>query len=153
MSGMAGVLDELKALADSDHPRRDRAHKAASLIRAARTYRWVGLYDVTATEIVAIGWTGSQAPAYPRFPVTQGLNGAAVAAREPVVVPDVTKDPRYLTTFGSTRSEAIFPVQGSDDGSIVGTIDVASDLVDAFEREDETFLQDCARVLLPLWRP
>jgi L-methionine (R)-S-oxide reductase len=153
MSGMGGVLDELKALADSDLPRRDRAHKAASLIRSARMYRWVGLYDVTAAEIVAIGWTGSQAPAYPRFPVTQGLSGAAVAAREPIVVPDVTKDPRYLTTFGSTRSEAIFPVKADADGGVFGTIDVESERVNAFQLEDETFLQDCARVLLPLWRP
>jgi putative methionine-R-sulfoxide reductase with GAF domain len=62
------------------------------------------------------------------------------------------KDPRYLITFGSTLSEAIFPVQSADEGSIVGTIDVESDLVDAFQPEDEAFLRECNRVLPPLWQ-
>jgi L-methionine (R)-S-oxide reductase len=75
-----------------------------------------------------------------------------VAAQEPIVVPDVTKDPRYLTTFGSTRSEPISPVQSADEGSIVGTIDVESAFVDAFGREDETFLRECTRALLALWQ-
>ncbi len=43
------------------------------------------------------------------FPVTQGLSGAAVASGETVVVGDVSKDPRYLTAFGSTRSEGCWP--------------------------------------------
>jgi hypothetical protein len=38
----------------------------------AGCYRWVGLYEVTEQEIVAIGWSGPGAPVYPRFPVTQG---------------------------------------------------------------------------------
>jgi len=68
------------------------------------------VYEVTEQEIVAIGWSGPGAPVYPRFPVTQGLSGAAVAARDAVVVNDVTADPRYLTAFASTLSEAIIPV-------------------------------------------
>jgi L-methionine (R)-S-oxide reductase len=100
---------------------------------------------------VAIAWTGSDAPAYPRFPVSQGLSGAAVATGQPVVVQDVSRDPRYLTTFGSTRAEAIFPVTALHDGRIVGTIDVESDRVGAFQAEDEAFLRDCALMLRPLW--
>jgi GAF domain-containing protein len=71
----------------------------------ARDYRWVGLCEVTNVEIRAIAWTGADAPAFPRFPVTQGFCGAAVKARTSVIVGDVRNDPRYLTTFGSTQSE------------------------------------------------
>lgn len=53
--------------------------------------------------------TGVDAPAHPTFPSTHGLNGAAVARKQPVVVQDVSKDARYLTTFGATKTEAIFP--------------------------------------------
>ncbi len=110
----------------------------------------MGLYDVTATEIAAIAWTGTEPPAYPTFPVTKGLSGAAVADRRPVIVQDVTKDARYLTAFGSTRSEAIFPIAAG--GAVVGTLDVESDRVNAFGAEDETFLSECARLLEALWR-
>jgi L-methionine (R)-S-oxide reductase len=81
--------------------------------------------------------------------VTQGLSGAAVATRKPVVVQDVTADPRYLTAFGSTCAEAIFPV--AIDGRVVGTIDVESDRTNAFGTQDVEFLKTCTLILSPLW--
>lgn len=63
---------------------------------------------------------------------------------------NVRQDPRYLTTFGATRAEAIIPVRDRDRG-VVGTIDVASDHVEAFSREDIEFLEMCAVALKPLW--
>jgi GAF domain-containing protein len=141
----------LNHVAVSAAARSAQAREAAELIRAARDFHWVGLYDVTQTEIILIAWTGAGAPAFPRFPVGQGLNGAAVASRQNVVVQDVTKDARYLTTFGATRAEAIFVVASPANGRIVGTIDVESERVAAFTPEDETFLGRCAEALGPLW--
>ncbi len=109
------------------------------------------MYDVTPTEITAIAWTGSDAPMFPSFARTQGLNGAAVEARAPIIVQDVARDERYLTTFGATRAEAIFPVAAPEGGQIVGTIDVESDRTDAFTVEDEVFLRGCALALAGLW--
>jgi L-methionine (R)-S-oxide reductase len=148
---MESVLDELRRLGESSLGRRAKARQAADLIRTARSYHWVGLYDVKEAEITAIGWTGSDTPAFPSFARTQGLNGAAVAARAPVIVQDVTRDERYLTTFSATRAEAIFPVATREDGQIVGTIDVESDRTDAFTAEDEAFLRSCAVALAGLW--
>ena len=51
------------------------------------------------------------APAFPVFPRTHGLNGAAVVEQRPIVINDVRNDSRYLTTFGTTLAEAIVPVQ------------------------------------------
>jgi len=118
---MDEVLEQLRSIVATRDERPRRARRAAEAIRDARGYRWVGLYDVAATEIVAIGWSGAVAPAFPRFPLGQGLNGAAVRSARPVVVPDVSADPRYLTTFGSTGAEAIFPVVSST-GEVIGTI-------------------------------
>jgi L-methionine (R)-S-oxide reductase len=83
-------------------------------------------------------------PAYPRFPVTQGLSGAAVATRRAVVVNDVTADPRYLTAFASTRSEAVVPVLGPGTGAAVGTLDVESAERDAFTDADRLALERVA---------
>jgi GAF domain-containing protein len=148
---MDDVLGRLRDVVTADIERPLKAREAAELVRQARSYRWVGLYDVSSSEIAAIAWTGTTAPAYPRFPVTQGLSGAAVATRQPVIVQDVTQDSRYLTAFGSTRSEAIFPVAVCENGRIVGTIDVESDRVTAFSADDEAFLGRCAQILIPIW--
>ncbi len=97
-----------------------------------------------------VAWTGPDAPAYPRFPATRGLCGAAVRSRAPVVVGDVTQDARYLTTFSGTRSEIVVPVTSAG-GTVLGLIDVESERLQAFTDADCAFLQQCASVLLPLW--
>ncbi len=126
-----------------------KARVLARALQQARGYHWVGLYDVTPTEIRAIGWTGPAVPTFHTFPRSQGLNGAAVASGRPVVVRDVSKDPRWLTTFGTTRAEAIFPVALA--GLVVGTIDVESDRVGAFSPADKAFLEAAAQALAPFW--
>jgi L-methionine (R)-S-oxide reductase len=105
---------------------------------------------VTDQEITAIGWSGPAAPAHPRFPVTQGLSGAAVATGCAVVVGDVTADPRYLTAFASTLSEVIIPVVDPDTGTVVGTLDVESAERDAFTDADRQALEGCAAALAGL---
>jgi GAF domain-containing protein len=145
------VLDRLRSILAEPGDRTRKARRAAEAIRAAREYRWVGLYDVGAAEIVAVGWSGTVAPAFPRFPMDQGLNGAAVRSARPVVVQDVSADPRYLTTFPSTGAEAIFPIVSPSTGEVVGTIDAESDRANAFTSDDDAFLSACAGALAPLW--
>jgi L-methionine (R)-S-oxide reductase len=125
--------------------------RVAALIRQAGSYRWVGPYAVTEQEIIAIGWSGPGAPAHPRFRVTQGLSGAAVATKGAVVVNDVTADPRYLTAFASTLSEAIVPVVDPGTGTVVGTLDVESAERDAFTEADRQALEECAAALRGLF--
>lgn len=142
---------DLRQELENPGPRATRALRGAEWIRQARAYRWVGIYDVTPSEIAAVAWTGPTAPAFPRFPRSQGLSGAAVASGEPVVVQNVAADPRYLTAFGSTRAEAIFPIRAPGGGGIVGTLDVESDQRNAFTTDDVTFLAACASTLAVLW--
>jgi len=132
-----------------DWPREQKATRIAELIRASRGFHWVGVYAVQGEEIAGIGWTGAQAPAFPCFPATQGLCSAALALRTPVVVGDVRRDPRYLTTFGSTVSEAIVPVIRGD--AVLGLIDVESDRLNAFIPPDIDFLKQCAALIGPLF--
>lgn len=146
---MNDVASRLGDLARSSGTRAERARAAAGLIRLARPYRWVGLYDVTAIEIAIIAWDGPEPPTYPRFPASKGLNGAAVASKRPVVVQDVANDPRYLTTIGGTRGEMIYPILRS--ATVIGTTDVESERLNAFCGEDESLLATCAAAVSWLW--
>jgi GAF domain-containing protein len=146
-TALRGIQDALA----SDLGRAEKAVRVATLIRQAGGYRWVGLYAVADHEITAIGWSGPGAPAHPRFPVTQGLSGAAVATGRAVVAGDVTADPRYLTAFASTRSEAIVPVVEPCTGTVVGTLDVESAERNAFTDADRQALEGCADALRGLF--
>ena len=132
----------LQLLAHDAASRAARARRAVELIRSLGPYRWAGLYDVFATEIAAIAWDGPEPPTYPRFPVTKGLNGAAVSSKKAVIVQDVANDSRYLTTIGGTRGEMIQPIL-NESSIVVGTIDVESERVNAFSDRD--------REVLALW--
>lgn len=125
----------------------------AELLRNSGNYRWVGLYDVdrAAGTVTNIVWSGPGAPEYPTFPITKGLTGAAISTRETVNVGEVTADPRYLTAFGTTRSEIIVPVFDRAGENVVGTIDVESEKPNAFPEELQTLLEACSKVIRPLW--
>ena len=98
-----------------------------------------------------IAYSGPGAPAYPTFPITKGLTGAAIREKATVVVGDVRTDPRYLTAFGSTLSEIIVPILDPKNSAVIGTIDVESEKANAFSPQDQLALEECARTALPLW--
>ena len=145
------IIEQLRTIAAGNEPRDLRARQAAELICGARGYSWVGFYDVGEGEIAAMAWTGGESPAFPSFPNTMGAHGDAVRTGAVVNVADVTRDPRYLTAFGSARSEIIVPVRTTPEGLVAGTIDVESEKMAAFGPEDEELLRACADVLIPLW--
>ncbi len=114
--------------------------QAAELIRAARHYRWVGIYKVTKTEFVAMSWTGNEPVTYPRFPLHQGVCGAVLESHKPIVLGDVRKDARCLPVFHTTRSEIIVPMM-NEGKKIVGMLDAESDKLNAFTDDDRVFLE------------
>jgi putative methionine-R-sulfoxide reductase with GAF domain len=61
-------VESLKSIVGTLAPRPERAAAAARLIRSIGGYRWVGIYDVEATEISVIAWDGPEPPSFPRFP-------------------------------------------------------------------------------------
>src|SRR5882672_466164 len=140
---------ELRRVFGATSDRQAQAQAACELICRLGGYRWTGLYDVESEEIAVIAWSGPQPPTFPRFPRGKGLNGAAVASGQPVIVQDVSADARHLATIEGTRAEMIMPVLHAE--RVVGTIDVESAKANAFGERDRRLLKECAEALRPLW--
>jgi sigma-B regulation protein RsbU (phosphoserine phosphatase) len=68
-----------------------------------------------------------------RVAASEGIVGAAATLREPVLVPDVSVDPRYLMVNPETRAELAIPMIHK--GKIIGVLDLESPQLNAF-RED-----------------
>jgi L-methionine (R)-S-oxide reductase len=147
------LLSQLENIVVTSRDRHASVTEAAVLIRSSGNYRWVGLYDVdhAAGLVRNVSWNGPGAPAHPTFPLTQGLTSAAIAQRQIVNVGDVSTDPRYLTAFGTTRSEIIVPVFDRTAERVLGTIDVESEKPHAFTLDIEDLLAACSKVIQPLW--
>ncbi len=71
-------LQEIGAFALAGGCTRKRMKQLVEMIRAARNYRWLAVYKIVKDEFVILAGTGNEPPAYPRFPITQGLCGAAL---------------------------------------------------------------------------
>jgi len=133
----------------------DRATKATRITEAIRVdgaYRWVGIYDVDIQRglVSNIAWSGPGPPAYPVFPVTKGLTSRAIREKKTINVGDVTADPSYLTALDSTRAEMIVPVLDNA-GNVIGTIDVESERLSAFDSAAQAILEECACLLADFW--
>lgn len=150
---MDKLRETLRSLLSAPGERVAALERAADAIRASGSYRWVGLYDVdrAANIVTNIVYSGPGAPDFPTFPIGMGLTGSAIATKKPVNVGDVAGDPRYLSAFGSTRSEIIVPILDARGETVMGTIDVESEKPDAFTSEVEALLSSCAEMLSPLW--
>ena len=59
-----------------------------------------------------------------RAAASEGIVGAAATLKEPVIVPDVSVDPRYLMVNPETRSELAIPMIHK--GKVIGVLDLES---------------------------
>jgi len=65
-----------------------------------------------------------------RVSATEGIVGAAATLRQPVLVPDVTADPRYLMVNPETRSELAIPMMHKS--KVIGVLDLESPQLNYF---------------------
>jgi len=144
------TLNQIRAIAGGSDDRVVKAQRLAEMIQKLGEYRWVGIYNVSATVVSIISWSGPGAPEFPTFPVSKGLTSAAIASKHPVIVGDVRSDDRYLTAFGNTLSEMIVPVM-SPDGKVIGTVDVESEKANAFGESDQKMIEQCIQAGITIW--
>lgn len=73
----------------------------------------------------------------------EGLSGWVAGTGQPVLVPDVKEDPRYIWMHNSkTRSELIVPITVKK--HVIGVLDIQSDSLDNFDETDLAVMQALA---------
>ncbi len=74
---------------------------------------------------------------------TDGLAGEVAATGEPILVSDVSKDPRHPgMCHASTRSELSIPIRAK--GEVIGVLDLQSERIGAFDEADLVMIQSLA---------
>ena len=109
----------------------------------------VALYDELRDDLwfAAASGKGSGFVLGKRFSVGQGIAGWAVQQGEPLLVPDVTKDPRFFQNFDqesgfTTRSILCVPLKAKR--QIIGLIEVLNKENGSFNQEDLRLLSSLA---------
>jgi len=143
------VLVKLESALGSSRGRQARETMVKLLNSSIPTYSWVGIYVVEGNDLVLNAWAGPAATEHTRIPIGKGVCGFAAKAGRTEIVSDVSKDPRYLQCFLSTKAEIVVPI--SYKGTVVGEIDIDSDHLDAFSSVDREFLEAVGRKASGLW--
>ena len=134
---LAEIGREVTAVLDLDLLLSRIAQLAARLV----DYRTFGilLVNETATELeLKVGVQYGEKVQLPKVPLGSGLVGYAALHKEPVLVPDVSKDPRYIKVVDDVRSELAVPMLIKD--RCIGVFDLESPELDAFSKRDVEIL-------------
>ena len=114
--------------------------RIAQLTTRLIEYRTFGLFllnELGELEIKAAVKYGEKVEV-PRIRLGEGLVGYAALHREPVLVPDVSLDPRYINLVPDVRSELAIPLLLKD--RCIGVFDLESPELDAFSKRDVEIL-------------
>jgi len=115
--------------------------RIANLTRQVIDYRTFGILlvneDTNELEMKVAVRYGEQA-SVPRIKIGLGLTGYAALHKQPVLVPDVSLDPRYISLVADARSELVIPLLLKD--RCIGVFDLESPELDAFKKSDAEIL-------------
>ena len=134
---LAEIGRDVAALMDLD----ELLSRIAQLARRVVDYRTFGilLLNETTQELeIKVAVQFGDRVKLPKVPMGEGLVGYAALHREPVLVPDVSKDPRYIKVVDDVRSELAVPMLLKD--RCVGVFDLESPELDAFSKRDVEIL-------------
>ncbi|KAF8467342.1 GAF domain nucleotide-binding protein [Kalaharituber pfeilii] len=121
------------------------AHKSMSF--PSNQTNWAGFYvlDPSKKDQLILGpFMGKVACQTIRF--GQGVCGKAMEARKTIIVPDVNAFPGHIACDGDTKSEIVVPIISHQD-KVVGVIDCDSTAINAFDSEDQQYLERVAELL------
>ncbi len=102
------------------------------------------LVDEERGELYRLAVRGTEQEVMPRVPLSSAKGIAVTVARdgEPLYVPDVREDPRYMEASAATRSELAVPLKVKR--GVIGVLNVESAQVDAFSQGDVVLLSTLA---------
>jgi sigma-B regulation protein RsbU (phosphoserine phosphatase) len=127
---LAEIGHEISAILDPDELLTRMAH----LIKRVIDYRIFGIAllddETQMLEMKVAIQYGEDARGMHPVKLGEGLVGYAALHKEVVLVPDVTKDPRYINAVANVRSELVVPLLLKD--RCIGVFDLESPERDAF---------------------
>lgn len=136
------IVAGLRGLFCRDDRRQGLLQYAADRIRAAGApYTSVYLYMLHGDELRLEAWSGRETE-HTTIPVGKGVCGTAVATRTDQNVGDVRAIGNYIACNTFTRSELVVLIRRG--GTILGQIDVDSDVPDPFSPAEEAAVRAVA---------
>ena len=121
------------------------ANVAAGL-HEAFGFWWTGFYRVEGQQLVLGPFQGPVACT--RIPYGKGVCGTAWQRAETVIVPNVHEFAGHIACSSASNSEIVVPVIRNN--QVIAVLDIDSKDFNTFDETDQLYLEQIARLLLPL---
>ncbi len=137
------ITQQIEALITGEPDLTANLANIAAALKEQFGWFWVGFYMVkenanTGNSELVLG--PFQGPvACTRIAKGRGVCGTSWAKEETIVVADVEKFPGHIACSSASKSEIVVPIFNGT--SVVGVLDVDSDLLDQFDAIDKQYLE------------
>jgi L-methionine (R)-S-oxide reductase len=137
------ITKQIEALITGEPDLTANLANIAAALKEQFGWFWVGFYmvkenTITGNSELVLG--PFQGPvACTRIAKGRGVCGTSWAKEETIVVADVEKFPGHIACSSASKSEIVVPIFNGT--SVVGVLDVDSDLLDQFDATDKAYLE------------
>jgi GAF domain-containing protein len=138
---------KIDAIVTGTHDRDTKLKNICNLLEEkVPHYNWVGFYFKNGDrEELKLGPYVGAPTDHTIIPFGKGICGQVALSNQNFVVPDVKAQDNYIACSISVKSEIVIPIFVK--GENVGQIDIDSETINPFTKEDEDFLEYiCDRV-------
>jgi GAF domain-containing protein len=139
----AALLPQIRALMEGESDPTANLANIAAAIKEQFGWLWVGFYLVKGGELVVGPFQGPVACT--RIRKGKGVCGTSWAEERTLIVPDVEGFPGHIACSSLSRSEIVVPVWAGQ--IVIGVMDVDSVELNAFDEEDQRWLEDVVKII------
>ena len=139
------VIDHLTLFLSAQDEFISTLANVSAIIKEAFDFWWVGFYIVKDSNSMYLG--PFQGPAAcSAISYGKGVCGTAWKERHTLVVPDVHKFPGHIACSSQSLSEIVVPLL-SENGNVIGVLDIDSRELNTFDSTDSAYLEELAKLI------
>jgi GAF domain-containing protein len=143
------ILKKALEIIHSEGSAKDKMQTVCDLLEdQIEYYDWVGFYlsDVESRMLRLGPYTGEETD-HTTIPYGKGICGQAAESEKTFLIDDVDKESNYIVCSIHVKSEIVVPI--FRDGIVIGQIDIDSDEVAAFKKDDQELLEYICSEIAP----
>jgi len=139
----ASLLPQVRAVIEGEQDAIANLANIAAALKEQFGWLWVGFYMVKDGELVVGPFQGPVACT--RIRKGKGVCGASWQEARTLIVPDVEAFPGHIACSSLSRSEIVVPL--FHNGEVIGVLDVDSVNLNAFDEEDQRWLEELVKAI------
>lgn len=144
------LLVEIGALTDGVRNKVGALGNVCALIKEKMEFFWVGFYIVACNDLgekeLQLGPFQGTIACY-SIGYGKGVCGQSWKEKKSIVVDDVEQFPGHIACSSISKSEIVVPIWNSDNGEVVGVLDIDSEMLATFDDVDREYLEEICNIL------